>query len=120
VSSDLPTLDVFSGLNKWGEIRLRPLHRENLILVELRHIGAREEFKPIFGLTAIGDRIAFRVYAERSERTVLYDPVTYTLSNVATAESLREHPAIQRSEDGKDDDRGKDDAEPVNPRDGNR
>lgn len=58
------SLDVFEGLGKWGEVRLRPHHLDNLIHVELRRVG-ESMWKPILTFVVVGDRIAYRTYPER-------------------------------------------------------
>ena len=74
-------LDVFEGLSKWGAVRLRPDHLENVIYVELlpQHT---EEWKPLYMFTIIGGRVAMRVLAEKNDRVLVYDAATHTFSDL--------------------------------------
>lgn len=77
------SLDIFSGLTKWGEVRLHPKHLENTITVEVKRVGREEQFKPLFTFTVVNDRLAFRVEAEHNSRVVVYDPKTGQFSDLA-------------------------------------
>lgn len=85
--SDLPTLDLFEGLTRWGKVRLRPEGRDNTMKVELKRDG--EEWKPIFTFIAVAGKIAFRIDVGSSGRDVVYDPSTGTFSNLAPSATHR-------------------------------
>lgn len=78
-----PSIDLFEGLTKWGEVRIRPEHRENIHYIELRRIGKDEQWKPLFGFTLVGGQVMFRLMAQKNERTVVYDPSTNSFSDLA-------------------------------------
>lgn len=95
-----PTLDVFEGLSKWGECRLRPEHRENLTYVELKKHGRDEEWKPLFAFMVVGGQVVFRLQAATNGRTVVYDPTTNTFSDLSTGIPVRDDSSVRGPEGG--------------------
>ena len=80
--SDLPTLDLFEGIKKWGQIRLRPeFAPDNLIHVELREEGT-EVWKPIYVLCAVAGKIAMQAKVGHSGRNLIYDPDTHSFADL--------------------------------------
>lgn len=104
--SSLPRLDIFEGLQKWGEVRLRSHHLDNTMYVELRR-DRTEQWKPLIAFIAIDGKIMLRIMAESNNRVVCYDGITGTISDVASQSKLRDRVDLRNGEAGKDDDGSK-------------
>lgn len=118
MANDLPTLPLMEGLSRWGTVRLRPDHLENVVHVELLQASKPElGWRPLYSFTAVAGKVAMRIRAEKNDRILVYDATTNTFSDLAGTAQVRNAPDLRTSEVGKDDNDRKDDSRSkTNPR----